>query len=122
MAGYVRPMTLTEHVVVQQRTEMYDSCMATITASEARSALPELLSRVGDGEEITITRHGRPVAVLVRPDRLRSRRSESVIRDAERLDALLTEARTRPLSTVPGITDERLEELVREVRESRDSR
>jgi prevent-host-death family protein len=52
--------------------------MTSITVSEARAALPELLSRVQDGEEITITRHGRPVAVLVRPDALRSRRSAGV--------------------------------------------
>jgi hypothetical protein len=30
----------------------------TLTVTEARSILPELLDRVADGEEITITRHG----------------------------------------------------------------
>jgi len=39
-----------------------------LTISEARAALPEVLNRVAEGEEITITRHGRPVAVVVRPD------------------------------------------------------
>ena len=39
-----------------------------MTISEARAALPEVLNRVTAGEEITITRHGRPVAVVVRPD------------------------------------------------------
>jgi antitoxin (DNA-binding transcriptional repressor) of toxin-antitoxin stability system len=39
-----------------------------MTISEARAALPEVLNRVAEGEEITITRHGRPVAVVVRPD------------------------------------------------------
>ena len=42
--------------------------MAVMTISEARAALPEVLNRVAEGEEITITRHGRPVAVVVRPD------------------------------------------------------
>ena len=42
--------------------------MGSMTVSEARAALPELLSRVEEGEEITITRHGRTVAVLVRPE------------------------------------------------------
>ena len=42
--------------------------MAMLTISEARAALPEVLNRVAEGEEITITRHGRPVAVVVRPD------------------------------------------------------
>jgi hypothetical protein len=42
--------------------------MAVLTISEARAAPPEVLNRVAEGEEITITRHGRPVAVVVRPD------------------------------------------------------
>lgn len=42
--------------------------MAVMTLTEARAALPEVLTRVAAGEEITITRHGRPVAVVVRPD------------------------------------------------------
>lgn len=47
---------------------MYNSLMAVMTISEARAALPEVLTRVEAGEEITITRHGSPVAVVVRPD------------------------------------------------------
>jgi prevent-host-death family protein len=62
--------------------------MATLTVSQARASLPELLTRVEAGEEVTITRHGRPVAVLVRPDTLRSR-AEAVIEDAGRLHQLL---------------------------------
>jgi antitoxin (DNA-binding transcriptional repressor) of toxin-antitoxin stability system len=42
--------------------------MAVMTISEARAALPEVLNRVTEGEEVTITRHGRPVAVMLRPD------------------------------------------------------
>jgi antitoxin (DNA-binding transcriptional repressor) of toxin-antitoxin stability system len=42
--------------------------MAAMTVSEARAALPEVLTRVAAGEEITITRYGSPVAVVVRPD------------------------------------------------------
>jgi len=42
--------------------------MAVMTISEARAALPEVLDRVAEGEEVTITRHGRPVAVVMRPD------------------------------------------------------
>jgi len=39
-----------------------------MTISEARAALPEVLTRVAQGEEITITRYGSPVAVVVRAD------------------------------------------------------
>jgi antitoxin (DNA-binding transcriptional repressor) of toxin-antitoxin stability system len=42
--------------------------MAIMTISEARAALPEVVNRVTEGEEITITRHGQPAAVVVRPD------------------------------------------------------
>ena len=54
-----------------------------MTVSEARAALPEVLDRVADGEEITITRHGRPVAVVIRPDVIWSRsRAEHVLGEA----------------------------------------
>lgn len=93
-----------------------------MTASEARAALPELLSRVEDGEEVTITRHGRPVAVLVRPDALRSRRARAVLEDAERVHELLTEAAAAALPEGPGLTVQRAEDLIGEIRAGRDAR
>lgn len=39
--------------------------MRTIGAYEAKTHLPRLLDEVASGEEITITKHGVPVAVLV---------------------------------------------------------
>jgi prevent-host-death family protein len=39
--------------------------MSTVGAYEAKTHLPRLLERVARGERITITKHGRPVAVLV---------------------------------------------------------
>jgi prevent-host-death family protein len=42
-----------------------DDAMATIGAIEARRSFAELLARVERGEEITITRRGRPIARLV---------------------------------------------------------
>jgi prevent-host-death family protein len=41
--------------------------MRTIGAYEAKTHLPRLLDEVAAGEEITITKHGVPVAVLVPP-------------------------------------------------------
>ncbi len=41
--------------------------MSTVGSFEAGAHLPELLERVSRGERITITRDGRPVAVLVPP-------------------------------------------------------
>ena len=62
-------------LVVRCCTVTYNLTMTSMSASEARAALPELLNRVEGGEEVTITRHGHPVAVLVRPDSLRARRA-----------------------------------------------
>ena len=39
--------------------------MQTVGAYEAKTHFPALLDRVAQGEEITITRHGVPVAKLV---------------------------------------------------------
>lgn len=41
--------------------------MTTIGAFEAKTHLPRLLDRVAQGEEIVITRHGKPVALLTAP-------------------------------------------------------
>ena len=41
-----------------------------MSASRARAALPEILDRVSAGEEVTITRHGRAIAVVVSPQAL----------------------------------------------------
>ena len=38
--------------------------MGTVGAYEAKTHLPRLLKRVAQGESITITKHGVPVAVL----------------------------------------------------------
>ncbi len=38
--------------------------MKSVGSYEAKTHLPQLLSRVEKGETITITRHGKPIAVL----------------------------------------------------------
>jgi prevent-host-death family protein len=38
--------------------------MATVTVVEAKAHLSELLNKVENGEDVVITRHGRPVAKL----------------------------------------------------------
>ena len=93
-----------------------------MTISEARAALPEVIDRVAEGEEITITRHGRPVAVVVRPDILRSRRARGALDDAERIHVLLAEAATDAWPAGPGLTEDRAEELISEIRAGRDAR
>jgi prevent-host-death family protein len=55
--------------------------MAVMTVSEARAALPEVLTRVAQGEEITITRYGSAIAVVVRPDAMWSQPGTGAITD-----------------------------------------
>ena len=95
--------------------------MSTMTVSEARAALPELLDRVVAGEEVTITRHGHVVAVVVRPDVLNSRRADRALASAARVRDLLAAGRRSPLS-VEGLSEARAEELISEIRSARDDR
>lgn len=96
--------------------------MSTMSVSQARAALPEILDRVLAGEEVTITRHGQEVAVLVRPDALGVRRADQAFAEADRLRDLLAIGRSTRLSEVPVVTDERADELVAEVAASRSAR
>jgi len=94
-----------------------------MTMSEARAALPEVLNRVADGEEITITRHGRPVAVVVRPDIMWSRsRAEVVLSESARLGDLLTAAARNDPPEAGHITEQYAEELVAAIRADREGR
>jgi antitoxin (DNA-binding transcriptional repressor) of toxin-antitoxin stability system len=96
--------------------------MSTISASEARAALPAILDRVLAGEEVTITRHGQAVAVVVRPDAIRVRRADQALADAERLRDLLDRARSVRLSHAATVSAVRAEELIAEVAASRSAR
>lgn len=94
-----------------------------MTISEARAALPEVVSRAAEGEEVTITRYGRPAAVLVRPDivwsgpaadvflndtgsliaALRTRARVHGVTLAQELAAILAEAENETPADRPGI-------------------
>ena len=65
--------------------------MTSVGAYEAKTHLAALLDRVEKGEHITITRHGRAVAVLVPPAGNMDRPTSEVIAD------LLEERRGRRL-------------------------
>jgi antitoxin (DNA-binding transcriptional repressor) of toxin-antitoxin stability system len=95
--------------------------MATLTISQARASLPELVHRVQGGEEVTITRHGQAVAVLVRPDVLRSR-AEVIIEQSARLHQVLADAAMSEPPDAPGIPADRAEELIAAIRGGRDRR
>ena len=68
--------------------------MQTVGSYEAKTHLPALLDRVAQGEQITITRHGVPVAVLVPPGGVQKGDVQAAIqnmidfRQGQRLDGL----------------------------------
>ena len=65
--------------------------MESVGAYEAKTHLSQLLNRVAEGEEIEITRHGVPVAVLAPP----RRRSQAEIRQT--IEELKKFAKKHPL-------------------------
>ncbi len=93
-----------------------------MTVSQARAALPEILDRVLAGEEVTITRHGRAVAVVVRPDTMRVRRADQAIADAEGIHDLLERGRSTRLGESPGISAHRADQLVADIAQARAAR
>lgn len=93
-----------------------------MTVSEARAALPQLLDRVLAGEEVTITRHGQPVAVVVRPDTLRVRRAQEALASAATVRGVLDRGRSSRLRSTPGLSAERADALVADVQTSRSRR
>ncbi len=90
-----------------------------MTVSEARAALPALLDRVHAGEEVVITRHGVAVAVVVRPDALRSRRADQALESANRVGDVIESGRTSPLRSDKGLSEASAEELIAEVQAGR---
>ena len=95
--------------------------MASWNVTAARAALADILELVASGEEVELTRHGHPVAVIVRPDRLRARRAGDALLESTRLRARLEQARDG-VGTAGQLTPERAEELIAELRRDRDRR
>jgi prevent-host-death family protein len=77
--------------------------MRKIGAAAARRRLGELLVAVENGEEVTITRHGRPVAKLVPPDQRDPARIAAAIAELKRLRSQI---RLADGETVRGLIDE----------------
>ena len=86
-------------------TAMKTTGERSVGAYEAKAHFSELLERAGRGEEITITRHGTPVARLVPAQRVRSVES--------RREAI---AMMRELASRNRLGDVRVEDLIAEGR------
>jgi len=95
---------------------------STMTVSEARAALPQILERVLAGEEVTITRHGQPVAVVVRPDTLRSRRVTDRMRAPDQVRDLIVSGGRQKLQARPSLTVREADALLADVQSARSKR
>ena len=93
--------------------------MISMTVSRARSEMHKLLDAVERGDEVTLTRHGNAVAVVVRPDLLRARRADATFAIAAQISGLIDAGRTRPLPARRGLSVDRANELAAEVRTAR---
>jgi prevent-host-death family protein len=98
---------------------------SSYSLTEARAKLPLLLHRVADGEEITITRHGRPTAVLVSHDRWMKIAHLDVLDDVRQIRQHMADVRKRPVteasfSVIPGYDAEAHIEWNREFEAERD--
>lgn len=92
----------------------------TMSMSEVRAQLPRVLDRVEAGEDVVVTRHGKAVAVLVAPERVRGRAPEAHA-VADDLEDRLEQARRRPLAAAT-LSEEAAGELLADVARSRDHR
>lgn len=102
---------------------MYHTGMSnTIAVSKARAALPQILQRVLAGEEVTITRHGEPVAVVVRPDTLRARRASERLSDADRVRDLIARSRQAMLHARPTLSEHQADALLADLQAARSKR
>lgn len=95
---------------------------ATVPISEARADLARIVERVTAGEEITLTRRGEAVAVMVRPDALRVRRAAGALTAAAGLQEAIRQGKSTRLADHQGLDEGRAEALVAYVRESRKNR
>lgn len=80
----------------------------------------EALERVKRGEEIQLTQNGEVVAVWLHPSKLRQRVRTPHTLAAERLREQLEQDRRNPPQRGDGITAERAEEMIRDVRAERE--
>lgn len=100
---------------------MYNAVVTELSISEARAQLPDVVNRVIAGEEITLTRHGQAVVVMLRPDavRTRSAAAQALVERSKEIGRMIDDARGRPLPPPAG-SAEWAEEFVREIRADRD--
>ncbi len=93
---------------------MYNLGMISVSLTEARARLPELLTKAAEGEEIHILRHGTPVGVLIGHARWVKTQQHDVLIQARELRRMRDAARGKPWEGPrgdPAVYDAILREL-----------
>ena len=101
----------------------YNTTMLNMTVTEARSNLRQALEHVKNGEEVELSQNGTVIAVMVHPDKLRTRIRTVNTVAADALLANLRRGRSAsalPRKLTPSLSSERAMELERDVRAGRD--
>jgi prevent-host-death family protein len=79
--------------------------MISVSLTDARARLPELLTRASEGEDVHILRHGRAVAVLIGHDRWMKTARHEVLDQARDIRRRIEEARGKPYPPPPAGQD-----------------
>lgn len=95
--------------------------MATIGVTELRANLRDVLERVKRGEDVIVTQNDEPVAAMLHPSKVRLRVRTANTEAADALLERLAEARREQPERGRGISLERAESMVEELRSDRDS-
>ena len=94
--------------------------MMTVSVSELRNKMKDVVERVKQGEEVEITQNGEVVSVMLHPSRLRQRvRTQNTIA-ADNLLQEMARLKNEPFPE-PGLSAEYAEDLIRHIRAERDS-
>lgn len=94
--------------------------MISVSLTEARTRLPELLTKAAAGEEIHILRHGASVAVLVAHDQWVKTKQHDVLIQARELRQKIEAARGKPWPDYPLDNGWDAEAHIAEIRRDRD--
>ena len=97
--------------------QMYTAVMLSVSVTEARARMREVLAYVKAGNDVEFSQNGQVVAVLVHPSKLRRVVKTANTQAAEGLLNLLHQAQHKPR---PSLKPNRAEQLVQELRAERD--
>ncbi len=109
-----------EHLYIDVRL-MYNFIMLSVTVTEARARMREVLAHVKAGEEVEFSQNGQVVAVLVHPSRLRRPTRTPNTLAAEQLMTTYNRLKQGKSQHFESLQSGRSEELVKELQLERDS-